>query len=879
MVRSPKHQAAPASRSRRWRAVLGIGVAFALCTTLGVSAYISTAAAGEPTWVVDHPIASDNLDRTVSTGWGSAQLGGAYSYSQAGQFSADGSEGVATLSRPGSSTTATLASVSSLDAVARISITMPQLPVGGNGIYSGLQLRQAAGSYYQAQLRTDTLGRVTLSLLRVNGSTANQTVLHQEVPVISALAAGQKFDLEFQVTGRSPVELQARAWPDGSAKPGWQLSASDSTGSRLTQAGGLGVWTYLSRGSTAPSAVYDELQASALAPAPTSASEPAPSPGESPAPAPEQSAPSPSAPEPPAGAGAADTGADAGAAVDSADARGTVGADPTGSASYGIPASAVYVAPDGPVNGRGTPASPFASVQAAIDAAPSGATIVIRGGSYHESVVIPQGKALTVQPYPGEAVWLDGSRTVSSWTSTTAAAGTVWSAPWSVAFDSSPTYTRGAPDGTDAGWSFVNSAHPLAAHPDQVWLDGTALAQVGSPSQLVPGTFFVDEDNGRLALGSDPNGHEVRASDTVKAVTVSGAGSTIRGIGIRRFAPSVPDMGAVVVVADDVTLENLSITDNATTGLSVDASGATLKKLTVARNGMLGIHADFADGLTATKLLVTDNNTELFNRAPVAGGMKTTRSRQVSVSSSAFLRNNGNALWFDESVYDGTAVSNDIVGNAGNGLVVELSSLFTLANNVVANNGIAGILISDSNQATVWNNTVTGNNRDVNIVQGDRRASNLSIPGHDPRQVLPDPTVTWITGQVTLRNNIFANSTGNCVLCVEDYSHQRSAQQMGIDSNGNVFQRASTAKPAWIVVWSRGAGNPAVYTKLGDYVSATGQDRQSLSIDSGQVLSGIATPLATVTAAASRVAQPLSPAIASLLGKPAGSLALGAWPD
>ncbi|MEO6944854.1 MAG: right-handed parallel beta-helix repeat-containing protein [Lacisediminihabitans sp.] len=873
MVRSPKHQAVSTSHPKKWRTPLSVGVILAVCSTLVVSAYVTSAAAGESGWSVDHPIASDTLNRAVAAGWGSAQLGGAYSYSQTQQFSADGSEGVATLARPGSSATASLTSVSTLDAVANISIAVPKLPMGGNGIYTGLQLRRAAGNYYQAQLRTAATGRVMLSLLRVNGSTANQTVLRQELPVITAVTAGQKFTLEFQVTGQSPVELRARAWLNGNTKPGWQSAAHDSSDSRLRQAGGLGVWTYLSRGSTARVAAYDELKAFSLVRARASASEPVPTPGESPTPAPGQGVPSPAAPELPVGAGAAD----AGAIVDSTAARGPVGAAEIGSASYGIPTGAVFVASDGPKDGRGTLASPFSSIQDAIDAAVSPSTIVIRGGSYDESVVIPQGKALALQPYPKEAVWLDGSRAVSPWTSA-AASGTAWSTPWSVAFDSSPTYTRGAPDGTDLGWSFVNPKHPLAAHPDQVWLDGAALTQVGSAAQLVAGSFFVDPDSRRLILGSDPHGHEVRASDSVKAVTVLGAGSAIKGIGIRRFAPSVPDMGAVVVLAKNVTLENLSITDNATTGLSVDASGATLKGLTVARNGMLGIHADFADGLTASNLLVADNNTEQFNRAPVAGGMKMTRSRHVSVSSSAFLRNAGNALWFDESVYDGTAISNDIVGNSGNALVVELSSLFTLANNIVANNGIAGILIGDSNQTTIWNNTVTGNNRDINIVQGDRRASNLSVPGHDPRQTLPDPTVTWITGQVTIKNNILANSTGNCVLCVEDYSHQRSAHQMGIESSGNVFQRASTAKPSWIVVWSRGEGNPAVYTDLSDYVAATGQDRQSLSIDSGQALTGIATPLAAVTTATSRLAQPLPASIAAMLGKPAGSRALGAWP-
>ena len=398
-------------------------------------------------------------------------------------------------------------------------------------------------------------------------------------------------------------------------------------------------------------------------------------------------------------------------------------------------------------------------------------------------------------------------------------------------------------DGGGLGWDFLNSDYPWAAHPDQVWIDGNAQSHVGALGQVKAGTFFVDTASSKLYVGSNPSGHEVRSSDLVKAVTVLGEGSTLRGIGVRRFAPSVPDMGAVVVYAANSTIDNLEITDNSTTGLSTDAANIHVTNVMVARNGMLGAHANYADNLVVTNMLSTGNNTEHFNRAPVSGGLKITRSRHVVVSNSAFLRNDGNALWFDESVYDGQVLGNDIVSNTGNALVIEISAAFIVANNVVAKKGIAGILIGDSNKVDVWNNTVTGNNRDLNIVQGDRRASNLSTPGHDPRQSLPDPTMTWITGQVTIGNNILGNSTGNCILCVEDYSHQQSAEQMKITSNGNVFQRPNAIQPTWAVVWSRGAGNPMVYNKISEYVAATGQDRNSISVDSGQVvLTSLATP-------------------------------------
>ena len=201
----------------------------------------------------------------------------------------------------------------------------------------------------------------------------------------------------------------------------------------------------------------------------------------------------------------------------------------------------------------------------------------------------------------------------------------------------------------------------------------------------------------------------------------------------------------------------------------------------------------------ASGLLITQNNTEHFNRAPVSGGFKIHKSRIVSVTDSAFVNNEGNSLWFDESVYGMTITGNDIIGGTGNGIVVELSATAVIADNVVMGNALDGVLISDSGHVDVWNNTISGSFRSVNIVQGTRRASNLSLPGHDTRQTLPDPTVTWITEDVQLANNVFAQSGGKCLLCVEDYSHERSAKQMGIVSNGNVFNRAA-ALPSWVAV-------------------------------------------------------------------------------
>ena len=126
---------------------------------------------------------------------------------------------------------------------------------------------------------------------------------------------------------------------------------------------------------------------------------------------------------------------------------------------------------------------------AAINRASSGATIVLRRGMYHEEVMIPAGKRLTIQRYGEETVWLDGSVPVTDWQRS----GDVWyRAGWTAEFNSSPTFSWNAPDNTQPNWRWVDPGYPMAAHPDQVWFDGKAQSQVGSLGQVGPGKFYVD---------------------------------------------------------------------------------------------------------------------------------------------------------------------------------------------------------------------------------------------------------------------------------------------------------------------------------------------------------------------------------------------------
>lgn len=552
----------------------------------------------------------------------------------------------------------------------------------------------------------------------------------------------------------------------------------------------------------------------------------------------------------------------------------SVGSTPVGQASYPVPGGAVHVAPGGNDANSGTSAAPVRTLARGVALAPSGGTVVLHGGQYRESVVVD--RRITIQNAPGEAVWLEGSTPVSGWAQTS----TGWRKDgWTTRFDHSPTYTRGAPDGPPPYWQFINPSFPMAAHPDQVWIDGVPQAQVASLSQLRAGTFFLDEGSSQLHLGSNPNGHTVEASTIAKALSVRAAGVTIRGIGIRRYAPSVWMVAAVTLEQPSARVEHVVIDGMATTGISALREDIVLDHVTVAGSGMMGIHGRFADRLTLTSVDSRGNNSERFNIAPNAGGIKLGQTRGVTVRDSSFSGNHGHGFWIDMSVYDTTYANTTFRDNAATGLFLEISGRATVVDNLFSGNGEFGIKVNNTSDVKIWNNTFVDNGRPLNIVQDSRRNNDPNNAAVDPRVPWPDPAMPWTLGPVTIANNVvgIARTSANCLLCVEDYSQQRSAEQMGISANSNVYQRASASQPTWLVVWSRGPGNPAVFTTLAAFTAATGQERLGRELTGAPIVDANGSVSPAVTSVISSVASPLPSDVAAIARRSGGERHLGLW--
>ncbi|WP_223587168.1 right-handed parallel beta-helix repeat-containing protein [Microbacterium sp. OVT16B] len=804
----------------------------------------------------DGDLACDQFDRTNGTGWGSADLGGAWTASGAAVLSVDGDAGVISSPAAGRSSTATLAAPVAADSRVTADIGIRALPTAGSGIYLSVANRIVGDSSYAVRLRVMPDGSSELQLVRLQKLVSAEVLASARLE--GKVAAGDELRISFQTTGTATVTLSGKAWPVAGAEPAaWNVSATDASAAHVKDGGRIGIALYSASGGSTPQVAIESIAVRAAKAGTEQPTEPT-EPTEPEVP----TNPNPDGPFP----------------------RGDAGAAAPGSFSFSAPATAVHVARTGSDANSGTASQPMQTITAALRKVPSGGTIVVHKGSYHEEVLVPPQKRVTIQPAPGDEVWLDGAEAVTGWR----AEGGVWVKDgWTVRLDASPTYTKGAPDGTSAGWQFVNPQYPMAAHPDQLWVGGVQLTEVATRAQVKAGTFYVDKSSSQLVMGTDPSGKPVEASTLTQALSIRSAGTVLRGIGVRRYATSVPQMGTVVIAAADVTVSDVTIRDNSTTGLYTWSPRSTFTRVSVLGNGLLGAGASTADGLRVNHLLSVGNNAQQFNRAPVSGAFKVTRSRDIEVKDSAFLDNLGQGPWFDESVYDITFTGNDVVGNTGNGLVFELSEKAVIADNIVSDNALNGIYIIDTGNVQIWNNTAVGNQRNIAIIQDKRRASDTSAAGHDPRQPNPDPTVPWITRNTVIVNNVVGDAGGNCLICVEDRSKEFTGSQLVARSDGNLYSRPAVTAPVWFGIWSRGsAGDPAVTNTLKAFSTATGQDTHSMLVEGGSVVDDeyqLVVPaapaaLAAAAPAVTSIAQTIPTAIAAETRLPSGAKLLGAQP-
>ncbi len=222
-----------------------------LTATLALSATAST----PPGWSA---LARDSFNRQVSGSWGAPDLGKGYvlTKSSAVKVGTTGTRAFSTMPS-GQGLTAQLASVVAGDVHVENSTVLDAPAKTTYDVqYGWVARKQADGSGYSVRVRVNSAGKATLGLTRSNGAASTWLT---GVTLPFTVAAGQQVQLEFQVVGTAPVQLQARAWIDGRTVPAWQLKHTDSDASALRAGGALVLSDFVQTSTAAVTVSHDDL--------------------------------------------------------------------------------------------------------------------------------------------------------------------------------------------------------------------------------------------------------------------------------------------------------------------------------------------------------------------------------------------------------------------------------------------------------------------------------------------------------------------------------------------------------------------------------------------------------------------------------------------
>lgn len=496
----------------------------------------------------------------------------------------------------------------------------------------------------------------------------------------------------------------------------------------------------------------------------------------------------------------------------------------SGYGKYGADRSAVYPTPPGAIivstsgsdtTGAGTVGNPYRTIKKAVAEVAPGGTIAVRGGSYHEGALHPQDlvndailipvtkPGVTIQNYSGEEVWLDGSQVVTGWS---AYDTDKWRAPLALSLDRTPTQVRGSNSSFYGSYTLVE--FPIAHWPEMVLIDGAPQTQVQTLAEVVPGTFFVEGSypnsdgvnkfqfqSTHYVLGTNPSGKEVRVARLGRALTNASDNTTVRGIGFRRYACALPDIGAIYAnTRPGLAFENCSFEDFSDLALNLTSPGWTIRKCTFLRCGRQAINAgNRSDNGLLEWSYFEKTNLRRFNYGPIGGNIKLGMQWNSTVRYNRMDDTRGHGIWADECCYKTRVYGNYMTNTYGAGVLVEISGETWIVDNIIIDNGInsnvskgrphdgRAIWVLSSQDSHVWHNTIINPEVGITFSEGYRKP--LNADGKSWRS-----TSQWgdVFGQDKGRGDAFYQAAGYADTW-DFYRQKMTWDNAGAELANNVF--------------------------------------------------------------------------------------------
>ena len=209
------------------------------------------------------PLAKDGFDRTVSKGWGSADVGGSWTLSGSSSlFAVDNGTATIALNAAASGPSARLSGVASTDTDLQVDFSFDKAPTGG-GQFAKTVVRGDTSNGYVAKVWMSSTGKMTLYVTKIISGT--ETDLASKVISGMTFAPGQSYSVRVQAWGTTPTTVRAKLWATSGSEPSaWAVTGTDATAS-LQSAGGIAVRGYLSGSATSAPVIMSVTKVSAQA--------------------------------------------------------------------------------------------------------------------------------------------------------------------------------------------------------------------------------------------------------------------------------------------------------------------------------------------------------------------------------------------------------------------------------------------------------------------------------------------------------------------------------------------------------------------------------------------------------------------------------------
>ena len=449
----------------------------------------------------------------------------------------------------------------------------------------------------------------------------------------------------------------------------------------------------------------------------------------------------------------------------------------------------------------GSAERPFATLGAALKAAPSGATVEVASGTYREGE-LSTSKKLTITAGKGQQVSLNGADIVTDWND-----------------NGDGTYSSARSDFVRFSHVSTVNANPaiegMAAYPEQVFVDGQELTQVADRSEVGPGTFWVNDpdpvtlvnpQNNRqgyhvkphtgvsYVLGDNPSGHTVEVVQHHRSLTLGGEGSVFNGFTVEKYSPlqqwdyKDPEIGTLTGgVMFFVGAKNVSVTNNTfqysamgtALGLT-NADGSTVSGNTITHNGGVGF------GINRSSDISVEHNTWSMNNQAgfivdncgafcTIGDTKITHVDGVryafnthDYSEAGYNHNDPNVdsprrligVWFDEGVINSEIVGNHFINVGKSAIFDEVSSGNIIASNIVENS-FEGIVLSGTDSDKIFNNTIVDTLSPMVIREDTRYDGNKAGECTAPEKWSGEHGLTWNATDNQIYNNVLTKSTNS----------------------------------------------------------------------------------------------------------------------